>query len=377
MMKFFKSLSMRFGVRFAVGGMLYRPRDQWPSPLPPEMCYGNLPPPNRWSADQVPMQNRTVKRTVDFKGNKRVHIKSSKMDFDRRFCTFQVTVRATHPQLMPLIIVYKGKPSKEDPRIPKWGPLKKESENYDPRVIVLWDEIAYLRKPGVRFWQDLWLEKSRCEGRRMLQLDGYKAIIKPKVINKFKRHDVQVTVNPGECTDANTSVVDAEIGETLKKKIDAKITEVRRENTELNDRIETEGIHMLRTELTRWAADAWEEIINSDIIPKAFKKCGLCNDVYGREGHLIECQHLETYEAPGPDFQWMDEAYTEEQIEEFYMKEYNFLSGKKKRKKLDRQKKTYQRNLHACKKDFQKNPRSVISVIFNVALMPDLTVHHV
>ena len=73
MMKFFKSLSMRFGVRFAVGGMLYRPRDQWPSPLPPEMCYGNLPPPNHWSADQVPMQDRTVKRTVDFKGNKRIH----------------------------------------------------------------------------------------------------------------------------------------------------------------------------------------------------------------------------------------------------------------------------------------------------------------
>ena len=54
MMKFFKSLTMRFGMRFAVGGMLYRPRDQWLLPLPPEMCYENLPPPNRWSADQVP-----------------------------------------------------------------------------------------------------------------------------------------------------------------------------------------------------------------------------------------------------------------------------------------------------------------------------------
>ena len=31
--------------------------------------------------------------------------------------------------------------------------------------------------------------------------------------------------------------------------------------------------------------------------------------------------------------------------------------------------------LPANKKDLQKNPRSVISVIFNVALMPDLTVH--
>ena len=44
MKKFFKSLYMRFEVRFAVGGMLYRPRNQFPSLLTSEMCYENLPP---------------------------------------------------------------------------------------------------------------------------------------------------------------------------------------------------------------------------------------------------------------------------------------------------------------------------------------------
>ena len=66
MMKFFKSLTMRFGMRFAVGCMLYRPRDQWPSPLPSEMCHGNLEPANRWSADQVSMQDRTVIKKLIF-----------------------------------------------------------------------------------------------------------------------------------------------------------------------------------------------------------------------------------------------------------------------------------------------------------------------
>ena len=66
MMEFLKYLTMRFGMRFAVGGILYRPRDQWPSPLPPEMCYGNLPPPNRWSVDQVSMQDRTVIKKLIF-----------------------------------------------------------------------------------------------------------------------------------------------------------------------------------------------------------------------------------------------------------------------------------------------------------------------
>ena len=100
----------------------------------------------------------------------------------------------------------------------------------------------------------------------------------------------------------NTSVVDAEIGEILKKKIDVKIEEMRRNDPILNGRIETEGIHMLRVQMTKWAANAWDEICATDLIPNAFKKCGMCNDVYGRENHLVECQHLETYSPPWSRF---------------------------------------------------------------------------
>ena len=111
------------------------------------MCYENIAPINHWSSDQVPKQNRVSKRTVACKGTKRVHIKTRKTDFDRRFFTFQVTVRAQHPQTMPLMIIFKGKLSEDDPSVPKWPPLQREMEEYDPRVFVLWDKIAYLKKP--------------------------------------------------------------------------------------------------------------------------------------------------------------------------------------------------------------------------------------
>ena len=42
-------------------------RASWPSRLPTQMCYGKIPPPNRWSSDQVPLQDRKTKRTVAFK----------------------------------------------------------------------------------------------------------------------------------------------------------------------------------------------------------------------------------------------------------------------------------------------------------------------
>ena len=110
----------------AVGiGLQNERRDSWPQRLPKRMCYGNIIPRNRWSSDQVPLQDRKVKKTVDFKGTKRVHIKTQKSDFARRFCTFQVTVRAENPQTMPLIIIFKGKPSTSDPSVPKSGRLTK------------------------------------------------------------------------------------------------------------------------------------------------------------------------------------------------------------------------------------------------------------
>ena len=121
----FFSRRASFYTRVAVGvGLENERRDSWPRRFPKRMCYGNIMPINRWSSDQVPLQDRKSKRTVDFKGTKRVHIKTQKSDFDRRFCTFQVTVRAQHPQTMPLMIIYKGKPSPDDPTMPVSGRLK-------------------------------------------------------------------------------------------------------------------------------------------------------------------------------------------------------------------------------------------------------------
>ena len=52
---------------------------------------------------------------------------------------------------------------------------------------------------------------------------------------------------------------------------------------------------------------------------------------------LIECQHMLTYEAPGPNFQWMDEPYSEEEIMRFYNKEVKVIQGRKKKRKIQNQ----------------------------------------
>ena len=48
--------------------------------------------------DQIPLQNRGAKQTVEYIGKKSVHVKNLKIDFARRFYTFYVTVRAIPDQ---------------------------------------------------------------------------------------------------------------------------------------------------------------------------------------------------------------------------------------------------------------------------------------
>ena len=121
------SRHISFYTRVAISASLQNDgRDSWPERLPKRMFYGYITRRNRWSSDQVPLQDRKVKKTVDFKGTKSVHIKTQKSDFARRFCTFQLTVRAENPQTMPLIIIFKGKPSASDPSVPNSRRLKKE-----------------------------------------------------------------------------------------------------------------------------------------------------------------------------------------------------------------------------------------------------------
>ena len=51
---------------------------------------------------------------------------------------------------------------------------------------------------------------------------------------------------------------------------------------------------------TKWAAEAWEDYStnNQAEITAAFKRCGMFNDVDGRENHLVKVQGCPDYEVP-------------------------------------------------------------------------------
>lgn len=93
----------------------------------------------------------------------------------------------------------------------------------------------------------------------------------------------------------------------------------------------------MRVQFTKWAADAWAELIESSNIPLAFKKCGLCNDKNGSENHLIKCQNLLSYEAPSRDFVKRKKPYTKEELRQRYETEISMVQNANKKKKLMRE----------------------------------------
>ena len=63
--------------------------------------------------------------------------------------------------------------------------------------------------------------------------------------------------------------------------------------------LKAEAFPLFRVEFTKWAANAWEELRKTELIPRAFKRCCLCNDKYGRENHLVKVTRLKSYK-PSP-----------------------------------------------------------------------------
>ncbi len=67
-------------------------------------------------------------------------------------------------------------------------------------------------------------------------------------------------VSPGDCTDLNTSVIDAHVGKHLKDYVREQIRNLRQTDPVMNDKIETSGISCLRVQITHWAAEAWKQL---------------------------------------------------------------------------------------------------------------------
>ena len=115
------------------------------------------------------------------------------------------------------------------------------------------------------------------------------------------------------------------------------------------------SISEMRLLWRRWTAEAMRALMKrKDIIERAFKHCGVCNDTEGRERHLIKVPNFETYEPPTPDEKRRG-PLTEEEIEEFSKKEDALQKAKKAEKKRKREEAVRERAKKRAKKSKKKS----------------------
>jgi hypothetical protein len=145
-------------------------------------------------------------------------------------------------------------------------------------------------------------EQTKSQGKRILGLDGWGPQSTADYQADAKDRDVKLSYSPEECTD-ETAVTDRDLGNEVKSHMVKKGYKPDLEKSD--ERLEAWKSGKVTTSerrilFTKWLGDAWDHVCaeKSDMITKSFKKCGMFNDVDGKENHLVKLKRMPAYEPP-------------------------------------------------------------------------------
>lgn len=131
-----------------------------------DLDWGLYLPCRRCASDQIPMLVTSGKTTLDFKGNKAVWVKNSKVDMTKRQFTlqlllfyekFDIEAPDNQPYIKPLL-VFSATPEGYDKNNKNWegdvtnapGLDREELKSYDPRCDVVFSRKAWMSRQVCR-----------------------------------------------------------------------------------------------------------------------------------------------------------------------------------------------------------------------------------
>ena len=155
---------------------------------------------------------------------------------------------------------------------------------------------------------DQWLvdfnDATKHLGHRLLGLDNWGPQATPEWQAQAKAYGVKLAYTPEDSTDL-CAVTDDGLGWEIKKRMVGYYKADLESSSERLDAWKNGavGASERRVLFVKWFADAWEDFTKNhqEMITKAFKRCGMFNDVNGRENHLVKVQGAPNYKAPSKD----------------------------------------------------------------------------
>ena len=272
-----------------------------------DFCYGLFPPPQRWAMDQHPQTIDCGTHCVNDVNTGMCWVAGSKTDLTKRQGTLHMFVRAEGEQIVKPTLIFANK-NIDNNCLPKSKKILKEMEGYSPKVNVLFQPKAWVDTKTFDVLYENWERVTRptvIPGTyRMLQCDGHKSQVMPYQLKKAEKDGVKFLIGPARCSDLHTNICDDELGKFMKSggfekwEVDFSSSE-KRVNDSTSGKV---GLPERRTLWTFWVGDTFEEMTTPENVTKlitpAFKRCGACNDIYGRENHLIRCGPISNYKVP-------------------------------------------------------------------------------
>lgn len=176
---------------------------------PPEQNpkYGRFAGRNRFHVDQVPLEFGGTEKTYEKKGAKRVHVKKSKVDMERRVASLQLCFCAEGPQRVKPGICFRATPAKKangdvNPSRPQHANLKKDLKKMPKSIDVYFQPKAWFdTATSLQFARNFKNQARPSNEEKLLGLDNLNSQCSPDFIHSMRKSSVQLCYTPADCTD--------------------------------------------------------------------------------------------------------------------------------------------------------------------------------
>jgi len=205
--------------------------------------------------------------TVDYRGAKTVHIRTTGNDKNRFTCVLAVLGDGTK---LPPMVIFKGK--------------RLQKGDYPQDVIVRMNEDGWMTENLMTDWLDTVWGQRRSKKRSLFIVDSFKGHLTQSVKSKCQEQNLVLAVIPGGLTSV-VQLLDVSINKQFKDRMREKwrmwMAEGKFETTRGGNLKKPDNSLMCH-----WIREAWDDIPH-EIIVNSFKTCGLSNDLNGTEDDLI------------------------------------------------------------------------------------------
>lgn len=207
-------------------------------------------------------------KTVDVKGRKTIFTRSTGHEKTR--FTVVLTCLANGEKLKPMVIFKR----KTLPKI-----------KFPDGIFVHVHENGWMDEEGVRLWlNNIWDKRPDNQERSLLVWDMFRSHLTENVKMRARRKNVDMAVIPGGMTSL-VQPLDVSLNKPFKDSLREKWINWMMDG----EKTYTKGGNVRQASLDTvcsWVLEAWNSI-NSDIVQKSFKKCGISNSLDGTEDDML------------------------------------------------------------------------------------------